>query len=113
MTIIVDSSNAKVVQGETWTQTILADQEIIGQPALAVSLWLFEAGGEGPEQIHNGEDQLLYVIRGSGTAIVNGETFSLNEESVLWLELGEQYQFKAGEAGLEILQGYNNVNQNK
>jgi quercetin dioxygenase-like cupin family protein len=49
---------------------------------------------------------LLYVIRGSGTAVVNGEDMPLNDESVLWLEPGEQYQFIAGADGLEILQGY-------
>jgi mannose-6-phosphate isomerase-like protein (cupin superfamily) len=52
------------------------------------------------------KDQLLYVIRGNGTAEVDERTFPLEEESVLWLESGEQYCFIAGENGLEILQGY-------
>jgi mannose-6-phosphate isomerase-like protein (cupin superfamily) len=51
-------------------------------------------------------DQLLYVIRGNGTAEVDERTFPLEGESVLWLEPGEQYCFIAGENGLEILQGY-------
>ena len=68
--------------------------------------WLFEAGATGPELEHNDSDQLLYVIQGSGQAVVNGETLPLETESVLWLEPGERYHFVAGEAGLEILQGY-------
>jgi glyoxylate utilization-related uncharacterized protein len=51
-------------------------------------------------------EQMLYVISGGGKAVVDGEDFALDTESVLWVEQGEQYQFVAGDAGLDILQGY-------
>ena len=39
-------------------------------------------------------------------AKVNSIDMSLDEESVLWLENGDEYQFVSRESGLEILQGY-------
>ena len=68
--------------------------------------WILEPRAKGPELVQGNTDQLLYVIKGSGSAIVNGKEMSLTDESVLWLEPGEQYQFIAGENKLEILQGY-------
>jgi quercetin dioxygenase-like cupin family protein len=72
---------------------------------MAARRWLFEPGAIGPVLEHGRTDQLLYVIRGSGTAEVDGQSFPLSEESVLWLESGEIYHFIAGDGGLEILQG--------
>ena len=67
---------------------------------------MLEAGAKGPELEQGETEQLLYIIRGSGIAIVNGEEMSVSDETVLWVEPGERYQFVAGEDGLEILQGY-------
>ena len=68
--------------------------------------WLLKPGTKGPQLVQGNTDQLLYVIKGSGSAIVDGEEMPLNDESVLWLEPGEKYQFVTGETELEILQGY-------
>jgi quercetin dioxygenase-like cupin family protein len=106
MPIIINAEDVKVSQGQGWTCLTLADAAIIGAPAMVTRRWVIEAGARGPTLEQGDTDQLLYVIRGSGQAVVNGQTMSLAEESVLWLEPGEQYQFVAGAAGLEILQGY-------
>ena len=107
MPIIVNTQDTIVTrQGEGWTEITVADAEIIGSPAMAARRWLLKPGARGPELVQGDVDQLLYVIRGSGKAIVDGEEMSLTDESVLWLEPGEQYQFVAGENELEILQGY-------
>jgi quercetin dioxygenase-like cupin family protein len=106
MPIIISAEDVKVTQGQGWAQFTMADTEVIGVPAMVTRRWVFESGARGP-QLEQGEtDQLLYVIRGSGQAIVNSEEMPLAEESVLWVEPGEQYQFVAGDEGLEILQGY-------
>ena len=106
MPIIINEDGVKVTQGQGWSQLTLADTEIIGAPAMVTRRWVFEAGAQGPilEQGHT--DQLLYVIRGGGQALVNGEAMPLTIENVLWVEPGDRYQFVAGEEGLEILQGY-------
>ncbi len=107
MPIIINEDDVKVRQGQGWTQLTLADTEMIGAPAMVTRRWVFEAGAQGPKLEQGNTDQLLYVIRGDGQAIVNGEAMLLTNENVLWVEPGDQYQFLAGEEeGLEILQGY-------
>ena len=92
--------------GEGWTKTTLADRNTIGTSAIAAQRWSFAPDAAGPETSHGSAEQLLYVISGDGTVRVNGGTFALEQEAMLWLEPGDIYQFIAGESGLEILQGY-------
>lgn len=107
MPIIVNAEDTVVTrQGEGWIEITLTDAETIGAPAMVARRWILKPGAKGPTLIHGDTDQLLYVIKGSGSAIVNGKEMLLNDESVLWLEKGEQYQFVTGENELEILQGY-------
>ena len=106
MPVIVNSEEMITRRGEGWIEITLADTQTIGTPAMVARRWVFEPGAWGPKLVQGEVDQLLYVIRGSGKAIVNGEEFLLADESVLWLEPGERYQFVGGENGLEILQGY-------
>jgi quercetin dioxygenase-like cupin family protein len=83
-----------------------ADSRTIGTAAMVARRWTFEPGAHGPELTHGPVEQLLYVIRGSGAAVVNGERLPLNVETVLWLEPGDRYHLEADDSGLEILQGY-------
>jgi len=106
MPVIIQAQEVTVLrQGEGWREVGLADAATFGEQAMTARRWLFEPGARGPELVHGRTDQLLYVIRGGGTAEVDGQPFPLSEESVLWLEPGERYQFVAGNEGLEILQG--------
>ncbi|MEM7347568.1 MAG: hypothetical protein AAF485_25300 [Chloroflexota bacterium] len=106
MPIVVKPTDVRTIEGDGWTQVILADRENIGVPAMTAQRWVLAPNAQGPQLTHNGADQLLYVIRGGGSAQVDEKTFLLDEESVLWLEAGETYQFVAADQGLEILQGY-------
>ena len=106
MPILINAEDVKVTRGAGWTRVTVADAELIGAPAMVTHRWLFEAGARGPELEQGDTDQLLYVIGGSGTAMVNGAEMPLSPETVLWVEPGERYQFVAGAHGLEILQGY-------
>ena len=92
--------------GPGWTMRRVADAAHIGAPVMVACWWIFQPGAHGPDQTRGKEEELLYVIRGSGQAEVDGQTFDLDDESVLWVEEGETYHFVAGENGLEILQGY-------
>ncbi len=93
-------------QGDGWTELTLADSQAIGAPAMVARRWSLVPHARGPERVHGEVEQLLYVIRGSGVAIVGDERLPLEPETMLWLEPGDRYQFEAGDAGLEILQGY-------
>ena len=107
MPIIVNTEDTVVTrQGDGWMEITLTDAGMIGEPVMVARRWLLKPNAKGPELVHNDTDQLLYVIRGSGSAIVNGEEMLLSDESVLWLEPGERYQFITRENKLEILQGY-------
>ena len=106
MPIIVNPKDTKITKGSGWTQITVANTQIMGAPAMVACRWIIEAGAHGPQLEQGDKDQLLYVIRGSGKAVVDGQDMPLNNESVLWVEPGEKYQFFAGEESLEILQGY-------
>ena len=107
MPIIITTEETTITrQGEGWTEFTLVDQKSASAPPMVARRWVLEPNARGPESVQDNTDQLLYVIRGSGQAIVDGQEFALDPESVLWLEPGEQYRFTAAETGLEILQGY-------
>ena len=107
MPIIVNTEDTVVTrQGDGWMEITLTDAEIIGAPVMVARRWILKPATKGPELVHDDTDQLLYVIKGSGSAIVNDKEMLLTNESVLWLEPGEHYQFVTGENELEILQGY-------
>lgn len=106
MPTVINADEIAARSGDGWRVLELADTASIGAPAMIARRWIFEPGASGPESTLGDADQLLYVIRGSGQAIVDGHTFDLDRESVLWLEPGEKYHFIAGNDGLEILQGY-------
>jgi mannose-6-phosphate isomerase-like protein (cupin superfamily) len=105
-TIISAEAMSETVSEAGWTMRTIADAGSIGFPAMVARWWIFPAGTKGPQQTRGKADELLYVIRGSGKAVVDGQEFELDDESVLWVEEGEKYYFVAGDAGLEILQGY-------
>ena len=106
MPVIINADQVKVEEGDGWKQLTLADAEMIGAPAMVARRWTLDPHTHGPELVLGEVAQLLYVIQGQGQAIVNGQKFPLTEESVLWLETGEQYQFVTTDEPIEILQGY-------
>lgn len=104
---IINIDDMKIDHSEDgWTVTTLADAALIGYPAMVARWWTFEPQTTGPMLTRGTADELIYVIRGAGQAIVGDQTFALDDESVLWLEEGESYQFVSGSSGLEILQAY-------
>lgn len=89
-----------------WTVRTVADAQHIGSATMVARWWAFEPGARGPKQTRGKAEELFYIIRGGGKAVVDGQTFELDDESVLWVDEEETYYFVAGENGLEILQGY-------
>src|SRR5262245_15620363 len=57
-----------------------------------------EAEG-GPDNRHRGADQWLFVVAGTGKAVVNGETVPLQAGTLLLIERGEAHEIRNTEKG--------------
>jgi mannose-6-phosphate isomerase-like protein (cupin superfamily) len=61
----------------------------------------------GPANRHQGSDQWLFVIAGSGVAIVSGKRHALKQYSLLLIEHGEPHEIRnTGRALLKTLNFY-------
>jgi mannose-6-phosphate isomerase-like protein (cupin superfamily) len=61
----------------------------------------------GPDNRHRGADQWLYVVSGSGTAIVNGKRYPLRPGSLMLIERGDRHEIRgSGPRPLRTLNFY-------
>jgi mannose-6-phosphate isomerase-like protein (cupin superfamily) len=61
----------------------------------------------GPRNRHRGADQWLYVLSGTGTAIVNGKPYGLRAGSLLLIERGDLHEIRnTGRTPLRTLNVY-------
>jgi len=61
----------------------------------------------GPDNRHRGADQWLYVLAGSGAAIVNGKRHRLRAGSLLLIERGDTHEIRnTGRTPLRTLNVY-------
>lgn len=78
--------------------------------AQAATMALPPGGGGstgGPNNRHEGSDQWLYVLSGSGKAVVEGEEREFGEGALLLIEAGEAHEISnTGESPLETLSIY-------
>src|ERR1700704_1340464 len=68
------------------------------------------AAGEsegGPDNQHRGADQWLYVLAGTGMAIVNGKRYPLKAGTLMLIEAGDTHQIQnTGRGALRTLNLY-------
>lgn len=61
----------------------------------------------GPDNRHKGADQWLYVVSGTGEAIVEGKKIELKEGTLMLIERGEAHEIRnSGEGPLKTLNVY-------
>ena len=48
----------------------------------------------GPRNRHRGADQWLYVVSGTGVAVVNGDRAELREGTLLLIERGDAHEIR-------------------
>jgi mannose-6-phosphate isomerase-like protein (cupin superfamily) len=61
----------------------------------------------GPDNRHRGADQWLYVLSGTGTAIVNGKRRALRAGSLVLIERGDTHEIRnSGRTALRTLNFY-------
>lgn len=63
-----------------------------------------EAEGD-PENRHRGADQWLYVVSGTGSAVVNGKRYALSPGTLMLIEHGDKHEIK--NTGQELLRTLN------
>lgn len=75
--------------------------EIVGGSRRSQAATMTLAAGEstgGSENRHSESDQWLYVVSGTGRAIVEGEAVELTAGSLILIEAGEGHEIASGEA---------------
>ena len=61
----------------------------------------------GPTNKHRGADQWLYVVSGTGSALVNGRRYPLKQGMLMLIERGDKHQIKnSGRTLLRTLNFY-------
>jgi mannose-6-phosphate isomerase-like protein (cupin superfamily) len=61
----------------------------------------------GPDNRHRGADQWLFVVSGTGMAVVNGQTYPLKAGSLLLIERGDTHEIcNTGRRPLRTLSVY-------
>lgn len=61
----------------------------------------------GPDNTHRGSDQWLFVVDGTGSAIINGHRYPLRPGALLLIERGDAHEIRAtGKTPLKTLNVY-------
>src|SRR5438046_7212955 len=61
----------------------------------------------GPDNRHRGADQWLFVVSGTGTAVVNGQSVELRAGTLVLIQRGDKHEIKnTGAAPLRTLNVY-------
>jgi mannose-6-phosphate isomerase-like protein (cupin superfamily) len=68
----------------------------IGNARSQAAVMVLAAGGKegGPDNLHQGADQWLLVLEGTGTALVNGHKTSLKPGKILLIEAGDRHEIR-------------------
>ncbi len=76
--------------------------------AQAATMTLVGGAAEGgPQNRHRGADQWLFVVRGRGTARINGKRYPLRPGTLLLIEHGDEHEIASAPRGrLETLNLY-------
>ena len=55
------------------------------------------------EEIHEGVDQMLFIVNGEGEAVINNETFGIDEHDVIFIPSGTKHNIKnSGDDDLKL-----------
>jgi mannose-6-phosphate isomerase-like protein (cupin superfamily) len=82
---------------------------LLGNRRVQAAQMVIAPGGSegGPQNRHRGADQWLFVVSGTGTAIVSGRRYVLKPHSLVLIEHGERHEIRnAGRSPLKTLNLY-------
>ncbi len=76
-------------------------------PHIQIVIMSIPAGGEIGEETHPHNDQTLYLVEGSGEAILNGESVDFNTGDIMLVPAGTRHNFiTRGEQAMKIITAY-------
>ena len=76
--------------------------EFFRDTSLSLGIYRLSAGGSDPQQPHT-EDEVYYIVQGSGRIRVGDRDRAVTPGSVVFVEAGAQHRFHSIEEDLEIL----------
>jgi mannose-6-phosphate isomerase-like protein (cupin superfamily) len=68
----------------------------VGNARSQAAVMVLPAGGKegGPDNNHRGADQWLFVVEGTGTAIINGHKKGLKAGTMVLIEAGDRHEIR-------------------
>ena len=66
-------------------------KKLLGSDKIVAEMVCYEPGQATPEHIHPKQDEIFYVVEGTGTMIVNGEEIPLKPTSLILVKAREKH----------------------
>ena len=89
-------------RGKDNTITIKVDP-LTSSPSMAAGTQMIGTGGGIPLHMHEGEDELLFIHKGGGTATIGDNTSVISEGDTIYVPHGTWHGVKTGDDGIAIL----------
>lgn len=97
----VDRDGKPLPMGDMFTTTIVSRQ--IGAQHLAVNYTRYEPSAEFPQHVHEGSEDVLFVVTGSGWLKEGERTTPIAAGDVIFVRPDEPHGVVAGSTGMAIL----------
>ena len=69
-------------------------KKLLGSDKIVAEMLCYEPGQATPEHVHPKQDEIFYVVEGTGTMIVNGEEIPLEPTSLILVKAHEKHGVK-------------------
>jgi quercetin dioxygenase-like cupin family protein len=89
---VTDEKEAKAIQLPGRTIKVLADPEGIGSKHITFVLALIPEGESLPWHVHEGAEEIIYVLQGTGSAHSDTETKPIHPGTVLYMEADSSHR---------------------
>jgi mannose-6-phosphate isomerase-like protein (cupin superfamily) len=96
--VSLDEAVTGVLHGGGGTFRILIDRETSNAEQLSLLLNTMRAGVRGSEHAHPGSEHCLYILSGTGTAIVGDARYEIGPRMALFVPMNARHRIEAGPA---------------
>jgi mannose-6-phosphate isomerase-like protein (cupin superfamily) len=82
-------------------------QVLATSPKMQIVIMSIPVGGEIGEEVHEDNDQMLYLVEGSGQVTLNGETANFDTGDIVLVPAGTRHNFVTkGDQAMKIITAY-------